>query len=332
MQYSSAAHSQRGFLVLAIPADADFASSLSSTGSPMADFKTHLSVSTAVGIGYGAAGYAVGFEPSTCLVAGGLCSISGILPDLDSDSGKPVREIIAFTAAVIPALMIPRFHQMGLNAEQIALAAGVIYLVIRYGVGKILRRCTVHRGMWHSIPAAAIAGLIAFLVVSGTVLDVRLFKTIAVVLGFLAHLVLDEIWSLQVRRGRLRIKRSFGTAMKFWSNRSLWPNLSTYGKLAGLVVLVIGDPFLMQQMGFDESPLGNYALSPAQQAANGAPTAPLEAAESTSAILPEWSQQRQGGSADDADARTASRWILPGDATPPSPSAPSRRPSYYPTR
>jgi hypothetical protein len=294
----------------------------------MADFKTHLSISTAVGIGYGSMGYMYGFETSTCLVAGGLCSISGILPDLDSDSGKPVREIIAFTAAVIPALMIPRFLQMGMNSEQIALAAGIIYLVIRHGVGRILRRCTVHRGMWHSIPAAAIAGLVTFLVVSGTVLDVRLFKTIAVVMGFLTHLTLDEIWSLQIRRGRLRIKRSFGTAMKLWSGRSLWPNLSTYGKLAALVVLVIGDPFLMSQLGFDQSPLGTYGMSPSQQTAGTED----DSAGSPGERFPGWPDDQRETRGEQPDATTASRWSTPQDPTTELPGTPVRSPSYYPTR
>ena len=46
-------------------------------------------------------------------VAGGLCSASGMLPDLDSESGVPRREIIAFTAAVMPLLMFDRFQRHG---------------------------------------------------------------------------------------------------------------------------------------------------------------------------------------------------------------------------
>ena len=225
----------------------------------MAGFKTHFTTSTLVGIGYGATGFVNQVELSTCMVAGGLCSLAGILPDLDSDSGRPVKEIMSFTAAMVPAMMIPRFHQMGFQTEQIVLACGMIYLAIRFGVGDIFKRYTVHRGMWHSLPAAAVVGLLAFLLVSGADLPIRLYKSAAVVLGFLVHLVLDEIWSVEVRRGRMRIKKSFGTALKLFTTKALWPNVSTYGKLALLIAAVAGDPYLMEQIDahrpeFAESP------------------------------------------------------------------------------
>jgi membrane-bound metal-dependent hydrolase YbcI (DUF457 family) len=232
----------------------------------MAGFKTHIGVSTAAGIGYGAMGYAVGMPASTCMVAAGLCSVSGMLPDLDSDSGVPVRETMAFFAAVVPALMIPRFIQLGFDLEQIVVAAGLIYLAFRFCVAEIFNRFSVHRGMWHSIPAAAIAGLLAFLIVSGTSLEIRLFKTVAVVLGFMIHLVLDEFWSFEVRGGRLRIKRSLGTALKFWTTKGLWPNITTYGKLALLIVLVVEDPYLMDQLGVDRAEIAQKSRQWVEQA------------------------------------------------------------------
>ncbi len=218
----------------------------------MADFRTHISVSTLTGIAYGGAGYSAGIPLSTCLVAAGLCSISGMLPDLDSESSIPVREIMSLVAAVVPALMIPRFEQFGLNTEQMVLVAGAMYLAIRFGVSEVFKSHTVHRGMWHSIPAAVIAGLLAFLIVSGTEIRIRLFKSAAVVIGFLVHLVLDEMWSLDVRHGRLRVKRSFGTALKFWKPRGFGVNFLAYGQLLLLLALVVGDPFLMDQLGFEQ--------------------------------------------------------------------------------
>jgi len=215
----------------------------------MAGFKTHITLSTFLGIGYGAAGYANQIPLSSCLVAGGLCSLAGMLPDLDSDSGVPVREVTALTAALVPALMIPRFAQLGFDREQFVLATAIVYLTVRFGLGDLFKGYTVHRGMWHSLPAAAIAGLATFLLVSGADLPIRLFKSGAVVLGFLSHLVLDELSSVQVRRGRVRIRNSLGTAIKLWTTHSLWANVSTYGKLAVLVALIVGDPYLMRQLG-----------------------------------------------------------------------------------
>ncbi len=222
----------------------------------MADFKTHITTSTVLGVAYGGAAYLLfGVPPSTCIVAGGLCSISGMLPDLDSDSGVPVRETISLFAAAIPMLMLNRFKHLGMNEEMMACVAIVIYCILRFGVAEIFKRYTVHRGMWHSIPACAIAGLLTFLIVSGENFDIRVFKTMAVVLGFLSHLVLDEIWSFKVGITGVSVKRSFGTALKFFS-KSLWANVSTYGKLVVVALLAMSDPALMEryELGDHQAP------------------------------------------------------------------------------
>ena len=213
----------------------------------MAGIKTHISTSTALGVVYGAGGVALGIPWETSLVAGGLCAVSGMLPDLDSDSGIPLRETSTFLAAMVPVMLIHRFEQLGLTNEQMILAAGAVYVLIRFVLVEVFKRYTVHRGMWHSYPAAAIAGLGAFLICSNDEVGLRMFKAGGVVLGFMSHLVLDEIWSIE--RGRLgwRMKKSAGTALKFYS-KSTWSNVSTYGKLLVLVLLVFGDDFLMTRM------------------------------------------------------------------------------------
>jgi len=224
----------------------------------MADFKTHITTSTVLGVGYGVAGYFYGQLPvESCILAGGLCGVSGMLPDLDSDSGRPVQEMSSFAAACIPMLMLDRFETWHWSKETIVLAAALIYVVIRFGVAAIFKRYTVHRGMWHSIPACLVCGLLTFLIVSHQDLALRLFKSGAVMLGFLSHLVLDEIWSVSLRSGKLNIKRSMGTALKFWGKES-WANFSVYGKLAVLAVLAVGDPMLMQRYGY-ETKFGSYS-------------------------------------------------------------------------
>lgn len=216
----------------------------------MAGFKTHIATSTVLGVGYGSAAFLLyNAPPGDCLLAGGLCSVSGMLPDLDSDSGVPVRESITFAAAVVPMLMIRRFESLGMSPETMVLASGAIYLAIRFGVAEIFKRFTVHRGMWHSIPACLISGLLAFLICSSGDLNLRFFKAGAVMLGFLSHLVLDELWSVDIRR--FRLKSSFGTALKFWG-KSGWANLATYAKLAALLVVAVGDPILMNRFGLDQ--------------------------------------------------------------------------------
>ncbi|HTN75192.1 MAG TPA: metal-dependent hydrolase [Pirellulaceae bacterium] len=213
----------------------------------MAGFRTHITVSTVAGVGYATGAWLFfGMPLDSCIVAGGLCSIAGMLPDLDSDSGVPVREMISLLAAAVPMMMINRFRHMGWSEEAMACASIVIYCILRFGVAKIFKHFTVHRGMWHSVPACAIAALLTFLIASGEDLYIREFKACAVALGFMSHLVLDEIWSVKVGAGGVQIKRSFGTAVKFWSD-NLLANAVTYGKLVVVALLAMGDPVIMER-------------------------------------------------------------------------------------
>jgi len=208
----------------------------------MANFQTHLTFSTLMGAGYGASAYLLYEVPiPTCVLAGGLCSVSGMLPDVDSNAGKPLRESMAFAAAVVPMMMIDRFRQFGMSSESIVLAGAAIYLVIRFVVGGLLRKYTVHRGMFHSLPAAIIAGEFAFLVASGEDVRIRAYKAGGVVLGYLSHLMLDELYSIEWHRGRLRLKQSFGSAVKLFGTK-WWPNISTLAKLVVLTYLVMKEP------------------------------------------------------------------------------------------
>jgi len=214
----------------------------------MADFRTHITASSVLGVAYGGVAHAFFDVPlSTSVLAGGLCAVSGMLPDVDSDSSRPLRESLAFAAAVVPMMMVDRFQQLRWSPESIVLAGAALYVFVRFALGELLRRYTVHRGMFHSLPAAVISGELAFLLTSGTDLRLRVYKAGAVVAGYVTHLVLDEVYSLDWHRGRLRLKKSFGTALKMFSHK-WWPNVSTYVKLAVLTYIVLCEPSWMDQV------------------------------------------------------------------------------------
>lgn len=215
----------------------------------MADFRTHISVSSVAGIVYGVAGFQSGLPWQTCVVAGGLCGVSGMLPDLDSDSGIPLREATLLSSALVPMMMVDRLERIGLSHESMILVTVGVYFLIRFGIAELFRRYTVHRGMWHSLPAAAIVGMFAFLVCSCEDISIRFYKTFAVVLGFMSHLLIDEIWAVEFRRGRYRFKSSFGTALKLWGNHRLG-NLMAYTKVILLAVLVYNDEGFMEKYGY----------------------------------------------------------------------------------
>ncbi|MBN1395175.1 MAG: metal-dependent hydrolase [Pirellulales bacterium] len=207
----------------------------------MAGFKTHITASSLMGIGYGGAAFFMYDVPwPACLLAGGLCGVSGMLPDIDSDSGTPLRESMAFAAAVVPMMMLHRFQQWGLSNEMMVLAGAGVYLLVRFGGAALLRKYTVHRGMFHSLPAALVFGEIVYLLASGDEMA-RLYKAGGVVLGYVTHLLLDELYSIEWRHGRLRLKKSFGTAMKIFG-RGWWSNVSVYAKLALLAAVILWEP------------------------------------------------------------------------------------------
>ncbi|MCS7304298.1 MAG: metal-dependent hydrolase, partial [Thermoguttaceae bacterium] len=121
------------------------------------------------------------------------------------------------------------------------------YLLIRFGLGWLLRHFTVHRGMFHSLPVAGVFFLLAFLLASGQEVALRWYKAGGVLLGYMSHLVLDELYSLEWVRGRWKLRRSFGTALKLWGSHA-WSNLLSYGVLGLLVVVAFFEPTWMESV------------------------------------------------------------------------------------
>jgi hypothetical protein len=213
----------------------------------MADFKTHVTVSSIVGLGYGGIALGVGGLPlQDCILAATFCGVSGMLPDIDSGPGRPLREITTFLAVMVPTMIVTRLYESGLSQSWRILIALALYAGIRYGLRNALKRYTVHRGMFHSLAAAAIFGELAYLLMYGEQTTIRLLIAGSVVAGFLSHLILDEIYSVEWD-GRPRLKKSFGTAIKLFG-KGWWPNISAYGKLALLTAVVVLDPAIVQRI------------------------------------------------------------------------------------
>lgn len=207
----------------------------------MADFRTHITFSTLCGLVYGGAAVKpLGFSPESAALAAGVTAVGGMLPDLDSDSGVPIREMSGLAAAVLPLLLTPRLVQVGLTHEGMLVTMGALYLLIRYGFAAIVNYISVHRGMFHSLPAMLIAGLIVYLEYHSDDLRIRLLLASGVMVGFLSHLVLDEVYSVDFNGIRLRLKSSAGSALKFFSTE-WWPNCICYGILGGLGYLAYLD-------------------------------------------------------------------------------------------
>ncbi len=186
--------------------------------------------------------------PDTALLGGAMCGFSGMLPDLDSDYGTPLRETMAFTAATVPMLLLHRFQSLGLRPDEMVLLGVSIYLFMRFGVTNMIRKYTVHRGMFHSIPAGLTFAGMAFLICGdSTDVNVRYFKAGGVFAGFMSHLILDEIYSVEWNSGAWHLKKSFGTAIKFWGHDG-WANFCCYAKLLIVAGMILGEPSVMKQI------------------------------------------------------------------------------------
>jgi len=211
-------------------------------------FQAHITGSSIVGVGYAAAAWYVGgMSPVTCLLGGTVCAVAGMLPDLDSGPDVTTRESVAFAAAIVPMLLLQQFQQTGMPMEAIILAGAVVYAAIRFGLTWLLEHYSTHRGMFHSLPAAAIAGQVTFLAFSHDDPMRRYFISGAVVLGFLTHLVMDEIWAVRLGQFGAKAKNAFGTAMKF-HGPVLWSNVVTYVLVVALGLIAATEAARTERM------------------------------------------------------------------------------------
>ncbi len=229
----------------------------------MAGYKQHITFSGFLGVGYGTASVLLfGFTPEQGILAGVLTWIAGMLPDLDSQTGRPVNEIFGLLAAIVPFEMMGHLLEWGGNPEGAMAYAVGIYAAIRYGGSYLLGKLSVHRGMFHSIPAMIIAAEIAFLGFKSDSMITKGLMAGGVGLGFLSHLVLDEIYSVQWNGMTVRLKKSSGTAIKMIGKRFA-PNIVTYSLLmvltyASLVsVGIIKDPAFLP--GKSSTPILQHA-------------------------------------------------------------------------
>lgn len=197
----------------------------------MAGYREHISVSGVLGIGYGAVGTVVfGFSIEQSALAACLAWVGGMLPDLDSETGKPVQELFGVVAALAPLALMQRLMTLGLGPDRVLLIAVGLYALVRYGGASLLGKLCVHRGMFHSVPALLIAAELVYLGYPTDIVNVKLFMASAVGVGFLSHLLLDELYSVEWTGTRIRLNKAAGSALKF-VGRNFYPNALTYSLL-----------------------------------------------------------------------------------------------------
>src|SRR4051794_9049763 len=167
-----------------------------------------------------------------------LTTLSGLLPDLDSNSGV---ELKGFTGilGVLVAVAVWRGMEKGHPppAFEFHLWAVVLaFVLVRHGVRRAMTRLAVHRGISHSLPTCVVWGALAYLYYPTDYHLLKVTMAVAVMTGFLSHLLLDEICSVDLRGAR--VNKAFGTALKLWAP-SPWTTLAMYALLSYLSWQVI---------------------------------------------------------------------------------------------
>jgi hypothetical protein len=207
----------------------------------MASYRGHLAFSGLLGTAYGAAGvWYLNLDWGPVCLAAGLTTLGGLLPDLDSDSSVPLRELFGLAAAATPFLLYDRLKAEGFTQEQTLVLLAGVYLLVRYALSALFKRFTVHRGMFHSIPGMFITGLAVYLLYHSPDQRLRIYLAGGTMLGFLSHLVLDEVYGIDFLGRRPHLHRLAGSPLKLFS-RSWTATGVAYLILAALVFLTLID-------------------------------------------------------------------------------------------
>lgn len=186
----------------------------------MANFQTHLYGGILVSGGSVLALHGAGLvtEGQTLLLFG-LGVAGGLLPDVDADASAPVRGFFGVLGAVLAfAWTLPLLGRY--SPLSLALIWSGSFLAVRVLLCEAFAHLTVHRGIWHSLLAALFAALAAVNLLHwmlGLAPQDAWVGGLMVGIGYLAHLVLDELFGVDLLG--VRTKRSFGTALKPWSLR-----------------------------------------------------------------------------------------------------------------
>ena len=186
----------------------------------MANFTTHIAIGTVVSGALATLTLAANVIAPENLVAVTMAGVLGsVLPDIDLKDSRPSKAMFAGLAIFFSfAVLFTSATQFSI-AELWLLWLGTL-VSIRYGLHAIFHRLAVHRGIWHSLAAAvfsAVATAIVFKNLLGRPDGVAWLAGGFLFVGYLVHLSLDEIYSVDVMD--VRIKSSFGTALKLVDTR-----------------------------------------------------------------------------------------------------------------
>ncbi len=188
----------------------------------MANFNTHITVAAAGAGLLSVLCLQVGLaEPREAMLLALLGTIGGILPDIDLQHAYPSRIMFALFG-IIASFMVVFSKENDLSIVELWGVGLITFGLIRFPIWMVFHQYTNHRGSVHSL----VAGLLFMFLttafayrVMGEMPFMAWLFGLFVLLGFVLHLLLDELYSVDFMN--TKIKRSFGTALKIldWKKR-----------------------------------------------------------------------------------------------------------------
>ena len=188
----------------------------------MANFPTHIAAGVVVSGAMATLTLAANVISEESLIAVTMAGVVGsVLPDIDLKESRASRAFFSSFALVIS------FCVLFGNADKYSIAELWLlwlgsFILVRHGMTAIFYRFSYHRGIWHSWLAAFFfwfATAIIFRYVMGYHEGVAWLAGGFVFVGYLTHLTLDEMFSVDLM-GR-RLKSSFGSALKLYDARKI---------------------------------------------------------------------------------------------------------------
>jgi hypothetical protein len=157
-------------------------------------------------------------------------------PSCPKDS-RPSKALFAGLAVFLSFCVLFAVAAKYSIAEMWIAWLGTLFLV-RYPLHSAFHHFSYHRGIWHSVLAGVLFWFLTAVIfhrLLGFHEGVAWLAGGFLFVGYMTHLILDEIYSVDVS-GR-RLKNSFGTALKIYDSRHLGESAIVAG-FAALIFLV----------------------------------------------------------------------------------------------
>ena len=220
----------------------------------MANFPTHIAVGTLVSGAFATltlAADAVSPENVLAIAVAGM--VGSVLPDIDLKESRPSQAMFNGLGLFISFAILFVFVDRLSIAEMWILWLGT-YISIRYVAYFIFHRMSYHRGIYHSILAGVFFWFVTAIIYRYVLQrheGVAWLAGAFTFIGYLVHLILDEIYSVDVMGAR--IKRSFGSALKFIDHKHM--GHSSAMAIATVIAFLLTPPTQVFVEGITAKPL-----------------------------------------------------------------------------